>query len=119
LDWPVRVAGAAKGPDGQGGDFGNVEQCGRLDAACIAREYASASIHAAPARYEPFGLGILEAALAGCALVLGDIPSLREIWGRDALFVAPDDDEGLIATVNGLARDPPALASLARRSHRR
>ncbi len=31
-----------------------------------------------PARYEPFGLSVLEAALSGCALVLGDIPSLRE-----------------------------------------
>ena len=35
-----------------------------------------------PARYEPFGLSILEAALSGCALVLGDLPSLRELWDR-------------------------------------
>ena len=51
----------------------------------------TAAIFAAPARYEPFGLGILEAAASGCALVLGDIPSLRENWDGAALFVPPDD----------------------------
>ena len=43
---------------------------------------ARASIYAMPARYEPFGLSILEAALSGVRLVLGDIPSLREHLGR-------------------------------------
>ena len=42
----------------------------------------------APARYEPFGLGILEAATQGCALVLGDLPSLVELWKGAARFVA-------------------------------
>jgi glycosyltransferase involved in cell wall biosynthesis len=54
-----------------------------------------AAIYALPARYEPFGLSALEAALSGCALVLGDLPSLREIWGDAALYVVPDDDRGL------------------------
>ena len=49
-----------------------------------------ASIYALPARYEPFGLSILEAALSGCALVLGDIPSLRENWADAAILVPPD-----------------------------
>ena len=47
--------------------------------------FARAPIYALPAHYEPFGLSALEAGLAGCALVLGDIPSLREIWGEAAL----------------------------------
>ena len=34
--------------------------------------------------YEPFGLSILEAAASGCALVLGDIPTLRENWSEAA-----------------------------------
>lgn len=57
----------------------------------LAQWYAHAAIYALPARYEPFGLSALEAGLSGCALVLGDIPSLREIWGDAALFVPPDD----------------------------
>jgi glycosyltransferase involved in cell wall biosynthesis len=54
-----------------------------------------ASIYAFPARYEPFGLSVLEAAMSGCALVLGDIPSLRELWDGAAYFVPPADTEGL------------------------
>jgi glycosyltransferase involved in cell wall biosynthesis len=50
-----------------------------------------AAIYALPARYEPFGLSILEAALAGCALVIGDLPSLREIWGDAATYVRPGE----------------------------
>jgi glycosyltransferase involved in cell wall biosynthesis len=52
---------------------------------------ARASIYVHPARYEPFGLAILDAALAGCALVLGDIPSLRELWHDAAIFVPTED----------------------------
>ena len=57
----------------------------------LVRSYGDASIFALPARYEPFGLSILEAALSGCALVLGDLPSLRELWTGAAMFVPPDD----------------------------
>src|SRR5690606_27280402 len=59
----------------------------------------------APARYEPFGLSALEAGLAGCALVLGDIPSLREVWGDAALFVPPHDHRSLAATLQRLIGD--------------
>ena len=41
------------------------------------------------ARYEPFGLAVLEAAQAGCALVLSDIPTFRELWDGAAMFVPP------------------------------
>ena len=43
--------------------------------------FARAGIYALPAVYEPFGLSVLEAALSGCALVLGDIPSLARNLG--------------------------------------
>jgi glycosyltransferase involved in cell wall biosynthesis len=72
-----------------------VEALGRVTAETLAGWYARASIYALPARYEPFGLTALEAALAGCALVLGDIPSLREVWSDTALFVPADDHEAL------------------------
>jgi glycogen synthase len=49
---------------------------------------ARAAIFAGPARYEPFGLAALEAATTGSALVLGDIASLREVWGGAATYVA-------------------------------
>ena len=46
---------------------------GQLTTAEVRNVINTASIYALPARYEPFGLSILEAALSGCALVLGDI----------------------------------------------
>jgi glycogen(starch) synthase len=65
-----------------------------------------------PACYEPFGLAALEAAMARCALVLGDIPTLRELWDGAAIFVPPDDPEALVAALNTLAADPELLSLL-------
>lgn len=64
-----------------------------------------AAIFAHPARYEPFGFAPLEAALRGCALVLGDIESLHEVWGDAALYVDPEDGEALLAALEALAND--------------
>ena len=75
--------------------------------------YARAAVFAAPSTYEPFGLAALEAGLAGCALVLGDLPSLREVWGDAALYVDPRDDEALAAAVR-VALAQPELGEAAR-----
>jgi glycosyltransferase involved in cell wall biosynthesis len=64
-------------------------------------------------------LSPLEAGLAGCALVLGDIPSLREVWGDAAFFVEPDDRPGLEAALNKLIRDDQLRADLARKARAR
>jgi glycosyltransferase involved in cell wall biosynthesis len=62
----------------------------RADAARRRRGWlARAALYVHPARYEPFGLSVLEAALSGCALVLADLPSLRETWDNAALFAPP------------------------------
>ncbi|WP_267126621.1 glycosyltransferase, partial [Xanthomonas sacchari] len=73
-------------------------------------------VYALPARYEPFGLSALEAAQAGCALVLGDIPSLREVWGDAALYVDPDDAQALTAQLQRLIGDPLLRQRMARRA---
>jgi glycogen synthase len=78
-----------------------------------------AGVYCAPARYEPFGLAILEAARSGCALVLGDVPSLREIWRDAAVFAPPDDDDALAAALRLLARDGELRRELAERARRR
>ncbi|HEY0796251.1 MAG TPA: glycosyltransferase family 4 protein [Acidisarcina sp.] len=48
--------------------------------------FYSSAIYVATSIYEPFGLAPLEAALCGCALVLRDLPSLREVWGEAATY---------------------------------
>jgi glycosyltransferase involved in cell wall biosynthesis len=95
LDWPVLVAGPTASPAGGARATNAVRALGELEPAVLADRLAQASIYALPARYEPFGQSVLEAALSGCALVLGDIASLREIWGPAALYVAPDDHAAL------------------------
>ena len=73
---------------------------------------ARASIYALPARYEPFGLSILEAALSGAALVLGDIPSLREVWGgRRASSSTPTTRPALAAGARQGLIEAPARAA--------
>ena len=113
VPWPVLVAGEGA-PAG-----GGARALGRLASFEVADHLARAAVYAAPARYEPFGLGILEAARAGCALVLGDIPSLREVWGDDALFVDPWDDEALAAALRAVIADDARRASLAAGARRR
>ena len=111
LPWPVAVAG--EGPPGAARRLGRVPQ--HELQAWLER----ASIFALPARYEPFGLAALEAAHAGCALVLGDLESLREVWGDAALFVDPADDEALEHALRLLIDDEPLRAELARRARSR
>jgi glycogen synthase len=102
IAWPVRVAGDAIGPDGNACALAKVTPLGFCPAPVMAGHYARASIFALPARYEPFGLSILEAALSRCALVLGDIQSLRENWDGAAVFVPPGNRIQLRAAINAL-----------------
>jgi glycogen(starch) synthase len=116
LPWPIMVAGSNHGPEGGLRASRGVRRLGELPADELSRHYASASIYAHPARYEPFGLAPLEAALAGCALVLGDLPSLREIWGDAACYVAPDDHAALQRALLQLIDHPTRLAAQARKA---
>jgi glycogen synthase len=106
LPWPVQLAGSVAHPDGGSTPTFSVCCLGELTTQELARHLSAAAIYALPARYEPFGLSVLEAALSGCALVLGDIASLRETWGPAALYVAPDDHAGLEAALRRLINDP-------------
>jgi glycogen synthase len=118
LPWPVCVAGATA-DDGSLASNSNFRYLGALPASEMALWFAHASIYALPARYEPFGLSALEAALCGCALVLGDIASLREVWGDTALFVDPDSPGDLRRALARLIGDPASRAQLARAAYHR
>jgi glycosyltransferase involved in cell wall biosynthesis len=118
VSWPVVVAGETTEP-GREADTAsicsapNVRFVGALAPESVAGWMRRAAIYALPARYEPFGLSALEAALSGCALVLGNIPSLREVWGDAALYVAPDDADALATAISRLIEDESARANLA------
>ena len=119
VPWPVCIAGPQQSPDGGHVGFLNVRMLGKLDSDAMRRWFGKASIYALPARYEPFGLSVLEAAQAGCALVLGDIDSLRETWEGAALFVPPDDPDALAFTLRRLMTDDTLRTRNMARAQRR
>jgi glycosyltransferase involved in cell wall biosynthesis len=116
--WPVILAGL---PDPEHETVAplNVEFRMNVERDELARIYSRAGLYLLPARYEPFGLTPLEAALSGCPLVLGDIPTLREVWGDAAEYVSPNDRRQLVATVNHLIAAPDRRAALAERGLKR
>lgn len=119
LPWPVYIAGDTRHPDGRIAHLGAARAIGRVVADELRAWYASASIYALPALYEPFGLSVLEAALSGCALVLGDTPSLREVWADTATFVDPGDALSLRRALRLLISDPTLRSRLAERARTR
>ena len=118
LDVPVFAAGPTAGPNGANVFLGHLTRLGALDDNALAHHYAAASVFASPARYEPFGLAVLEAAQAGMALVLSDIPGFRELWDGAAIFVDPEDDAALVAALRRALDDAERLGGLARRHAR-
>jgi glycogen(starch) synthase len=119
LEIDVAVAGDIVGPDGEATVVDSVELLGRLEPAELAARMAETAIFVAPARYEPFGLTILEAALCSCALVLGDIPTLRELWNGAAIFIDPEDACNLRTVLQALSVDRVRSAELGRKARAR
>lgn len=114
FSWPVYAAGDSSHPDGGVAVAREVRLLGQLAPQVLAGWMGRAAIFVAPAKYEPFGLAILEAALCGCALILGDIESLREIWDGAALYVPVDDPGKLIDAVERVVCDREYREELAR-----
>ncbi len=121
IEWPVVIAGSRTPPVEEATREMPcaVRALGQVSAAEVSRWMALAAIYALPAYYEPFGLSVLEAALSGCALVLGDVPSLRETWAGAALFVEPGDHAALAQTLKRLIDDRTLRAQLAVRARSR
>ncbi len=98
----------------------NVNLLGRLSRPEVAEWMQRAEIYCLPVLYEPFGLSILEAARAGCALVVGDIPSMRELWDENcACFVDPRDPRAIAESINSLLHDDDRRARLQKNARER
>jgi glycogen(starch) synthase len=107
LPWPMFVAGSTQSADGGACRApARAQMLGSMREDELASWLAAASLFVLPARYEPFGLAILEAAMSGCALVLGNLGTLRELWDGAAQFVDAGDEQALRDVVIDLIRDP-------------
>jgi glycosyltransferase involved in cell wall biosynthesis len=119
LTAPVLAAGPLEGPNGTKVTVAHARALGRLSDAEIAQHLGAQPIFISIARYEPFGLAVLEAAQMECALVLSNIPTFRELWDGAALFVDPSDENAIAKAIEHLLDDSKARADLGRAARKR
>ena len=119
VDAPFQAAGPTCGPNGASIAPDRLVTLGELPEGRIAGLLAARPVYASAALYEPFGLSVLEAAQAGCALVLSDIATHRELWDGAAIFVEPSDDRSFAAAIRRLFADRRTRDELGRSARER
>jgi glycosyltransferase involved in cell wall biosynthesis len=116
IDTTVVAAGDTTGPNGCTSDVSNLRSLGSIPEESMRQWLSLARAYVSVATYEPFGLGVLEAAQAGCALVLSDMPVFRELWSGAALFVPAQDERAIARTLAQLMADDGLRSRLSRRA---
>jgi glycogen synthase len=109
----THLLGELAGPNGGAFVPRHLNAHGRVERGEVDAWMERADIYVAPSLYEPFGLAPLEAALRGCALLLSDIGSFRELWDGCAVFVPRGDAAALAGALAALAADTERRAALA------
>lgn len=88
---------------------GNVELTGAVGAGELPAHYAAAGAFVLPSRYEPFGVALREAVIAGlpvvCSTAVGAAADLARD-GDNAILFAPDDRAALSAALARVGGDP-------------
>jgi len=98
-----------------------LEFTGRIPHGRVQSELARACIAVLPNRADPDSaftspIKLFEYMAAGCALVVSDLPALREVLDpEDALWIAPGDAAGLANAIRALAQDPERARRLGAR----
>ncbi len=105
LHFPFKAAGKCEGENGDAARFKHLSLLGQLDEIALGQLLGARPVFASASLYEPFGLAVLEAAAAGCPLVLSDIATFRELWDGVAIFVPPRDDHGFAEAIGTLVGD--------------
>jgi glycosyltransferase involved in cell wall biosynthesis len=116
---PAHLLGETTAPHGERFTARYLVQHGRVERAEVDEWLGRATLYVGASLYEPFGLAPLEAAFHGCALVLSDIGSFRELWEGCAAFFPRGDAAGLAEVLAGLCDDPKRRARLAAAARKR
>jgi glycosyltransferase involved in cell wall biosynthesis len=119
LNTTVVAAGAATSPQGFTAEFPALRMLGAISEEKMRQWLSLARAYVSVAVYEPFGLGVLEAAQAGCPLVLSDTPGFRELWAGAALFVPPQDEQAIARSLSQIMADDGLRERLSRRARYR
>jgi glycosyltransferase involved in cell wall biosynthesis len=118
LRWPVWIAGRPQDPGCGVSGLWHAKGLGRLSHETVRARMARASVFCHPVRHDPLAIEPLEAAKTGCALVLSDLPELREVWGDAAAFVRPGDAVALRRTLLELTRSRALVQQLGAAARR-
>jgi len=110
---PAHLLGETMAPHGERFESRFLVAHGRVERAEVDAWLERGTVYVGASVYEPFGLAPLEAAFRGCALVLSDIGSFRELWEGCAAFFRPGDPASLAEALAGLCEDPKRRARLA------
>jgi glycosyltransferase involved in cell wall biosynthesis len=116
---PIEAIGPLTGPDGSAVVFDHLVTSGSLDQRAIAERLALRPVFVSSALYEPFGLSVLEAAQAGCPLVLSDTPTFRELWTDAAMFVPATDARRFADAIASLLNNPELRDAYGRAAKQR
>ncbi|WP_425229921.1 glycosyltransferase family 4 protein [Sphingomonas sp.] len=119
LPVPFRAAGPVTAPHGERVETSHLHLLGTLDAEALAAEYARQPVFVSAACFEPFGLAVLEAAQAGCPLVLAGIETFRELWAGAALLVPEGDPAAYGAAIARIRGDAGLRAHLSQAAQAR
>lgn len=85
----------------------------------LAQLYARATLAVTLSRHEGFGLPVLEAMAAGCAVMVSDTPALVEVAGEPALVIDDVSVDGVARALDGALGNPADLAARGRRGRAR
>jgi glycosyltransferase involved in cell wall biosynthesis len=119
LPMPFLAAGPVLGPHGELIRLEHLNVLGQLDAAPLGALLARRPVFVSAASFEPFGLAVLEAAQAGCPMILSDIPTFRELWDGAALFVTPGDEGAFASAIEHLTADDAQHTALGAKAAQR
>ena len=97
-----------------------VRLLGRVEDDLLPVLYSGAAGFVYPSTYEGFGLPPLEALACGCPVAVSDIPALREVCGKTAVYFDPLSPEDLSSKLEWLLQlDGGQRASLAKQGLQR
>jgi phosphatidylinositol alpha-1,6-mannosyltransferase len=88
---------------------GHVRFLGRIDDSARTRELAEAQVLILPSSIEGFGLVFVEAAMAGCHIIGGNVDGSLDALGDGTIGMAvnPNDQEAIICALKGCLMSPP------------